>query len=594
MAEEKRDSMALKATGMTGKKRSLSDKKKPSKFSPKKKKKGRREDMRLSKRNAAIEEIERVTLEAKKLSAQVLQKTAKSDQRKENVTELFLLLKGKVRNLAMKHDLCRTIQCCFRFGTDDQKQSILKELKDEIVTLCKGKYSCFMIVAFLRHGSTQHRLFVLKEIKGHMKRLGTHNCGAHVADLALQTTSHDTKQLKSLRTSLWNEFYGQRFAIAVANAGLDLSNSKALKCYDDIDLKTKLAILTDLKQVVLKIADKGLLRYAYAQRLSYEFICKTEPLRSIESEDAQKFYSSSVSSLVPLISEASLAMISTSEGTKCICRTLALSGAKEKKKLIKKWKGHINNISIHEYGYLAIVTALNTTDDTVLLKKFIISELVKERSSEEVLACILDPTGIGRKLYLYLLVSQDKLPRYFSPTEIKVMTPVEGTSKKDPDMRRSELNKQMKDILESCCIENVEQIASDKKGSDVLLHVLSRWWNEDVSKSIVKMVENNMKELLEHPTAQVTIKRAVNIEKEHLEHVENKSDYNMGSEIWKLMKPSVKAWLSINRASFVINSLLEHPETASDVRSSLLKHDNVMKKHEGLASIKVIRKNLKA
>jgi len=446
-----------------------------------------------------------------------------------------------------------------------------------------------MIVAFLRHGNTENRISVIRKLKGKMRRLGTHSCGAHVADLALQQTPQDSKTLKTLRTSLWNEFYGERFSIAVANAKGEVSASNALKSFNNFEPKVQLAVLDDLKRVVMKMADKGLLRYSYVQRLTYEFLVKVEKLRDSSDENAQKFYESTVSALVPLVTEASLAMISTSEGTKSICRVLAISQAKDKKKLLKKWKGHIKNMCVHEYGYLTIITALNVVDDTVTLKKSLLSELAKEITEEEIFASVTDPSGICRKLYLYLTIPYEHMRRYFSKDEIELMTPVKGTSKKDPEMRKNEINGVLKENLESCCIENVVQLAKDKKGSDVLLNVLNRWWNVDLCKAITNAVESEMQNILEHPTGQVTIKRALVLDKERKD---SEKDNVLADTIWKLMKPDVKKWISINRCAFVLNALLEHPCTSKDVKQSLKENETVLKENKELAAVKIIMKVL--
>lgn len=99
---------------------------------------------------------------------------------------------------------------------------------------------------------------------------------------------------------------------------------------------------------------------------------------------------------------------------------------------MKSLKEHLIELCKHEYGHRTIITILDAADDTVLLNKIIISEILKNAKD-------LSTNEWGRKVLLWLVVPEDSA--YFHPEFIKELK--EGressTSKKPVDIRRKEV-----------------------------------------------------------------------------------------------------------------------------------------------------------
>lgn len=68
-------------------------------------------------------------------------------------------------------------------------------------------------------------------------------------------------------------------------------------------------------------------------------------------------------------------MIHTHEGAEAACMIIAYGSAKDRKKSIRAFKGHVEAALRDEWGYLPVATALSVTDDTSLLKKVIITDI---------------------------------------------------------------------------------------------------------------------------------------------------------------------------------------------------------------------------
>ena len=77
-----------------------------------------------------------------------------------------------------------------------------------------------------------------------------------------------------------------------------------------------------------------------------------------------------------LCGEAVLRMIHTHNGCRVGCMVAAYSSPKERKKLLKAMKGHVLKMCLDEFAYITLVKLLAVVDDTQLVQKCVISEMV--------------------------------------------------------------------------------------------------------------------------------------------------------------------------------------------------------------------------
>ena len=100
--------------------------------------------------------------------------------------------------------------------------------------------------------------------------------------------------------------------------------------------------------------------------------------------------------------------------------------------MLKSFKTYVAKICKEENGHLVIMALFDSVDDTVVVKKVIISEMVA--SLEELCD---DP--FGRRVLLYLLAPRS--PAHFSPQFTALLSAGDGNahSKKEPGVRQSEL-----------------------------------------------------------------------------------------------------------------------------------------------------------
>ena len=74
------------------------------------------------------------------------------DERKELVAELFDIISGRVRDFVFKHDSVRVVQCALKCANQQQRKSIVTELRSDIRPLAESKYGKFMVAKMVVEG----------------------------------------------------------------------------------------------------------------------------------------------------------------------------------------------------------------------------------------------------------------------------------------------------------------------------------------------------------------------------------------------------------------------------------------------------------
>lgn len=542
-----------------------------------------------------------------KLTAVTLSKDGREETkaREAEVREIYGTLKGRVLKFAMKHDACRSVQACFRFGDEEVREAVLAELEGKIVQLSKDKYSCFLVIALLRYGDEKHRVKVLNELRGHMVRLATHNCGSRVLQFAFTNCDIDIAKTKRGRALLKKnkeeaaapvlvsvpavlaklrlEFYGPEFAIfgqqteAEAEAKSATNKKRNFKpkpvsaraMFESMDLKKRRASLANLHRIVTKQAEKGILRLDFAHSIARSLVEHCEfNLAEVAKEDPESLEACEESvilrELVPLVAEASLAMISTSDGAGTVARCIAHASAKERKKFVRIFKGHVANLCFHEFGYLAIAALLASLDDTVLLKKNIIPEMIPEDVLANLVASVQVPDAETSARLVYMQTLTEHVKRYFRRVDLETVEPAEGTSKKDAATRVAELKEATAFPLAKALEGNVQGLLEHVQGADLLMEVLAASWASSLMAEVLETIKETPA-VVEKPVPQRTLKRLVAAEGER----QAADRAGFAERLWEILQPQLDSLIEQNTTCFLLVSLVEHSDTAESVQKEI-------------------------
>ncbi|CCG84086.1 protein of unknown function [Taphrina deformans PYCC 5710] len=379
---------------------------------------------------------------SKTLWAQINRKKVPKLERQKIIEELYNLISGSVVDIIFKHDASRVVQACFKYGTEEQRTTILKELKGRLVELSKSTYGKFLVVKMLYYGSAIHREAILSEIHGNVRKLIKHKEAAYVVEDAFREYTTPSQQ-----ESLVSEMYGAEFSV------FESTGSKTLKQLLDESPEKRDTIMKNLWDSIQGSVKKGSIGFTIIHRALISF------LRNANGPEK--------ADVVELIKELLPEIVHTKDGSEVACYVIALSAAKDRKAIMKSFRDHIVKAMCDEYGWMSVISLCMCVDDTVLLTKAYVPDIQKK--------CIdLFEDRSARKVFLYLLGNLQT--RYFTARELAVFAKVQElkqtTSKKDDEQRRKEILQPLGDTLVSALIDNLDGMLNDPNAASLLVEIL--------------------------------------------------------------------------------------------------------------------------
>ncbi|XP_041360109.1 pumilio homolog 3-like [Gigantopelta aegis] len=454
------------------------------------------------------------------------------EKRRKLCEELFKMVSGKMYEFALAHDTARVVQCLVQFGSNEQRTSIMEELKDNIVGMCKSKYAKFVIRKLLKYGTKQQRSFVIKQFHGKVRKLVRHREASEILELAYNEYANAAQRL-----SIMEEFYGPSFT---------LFKNHATKSLDQILTEQpdkKDMILSNMKEALLPLVDKEILIHSMIHRIFFEFF--TYASGKMRSE------------MIELLREHLVTILHTRDGARVAMHCVWHGTAKDRKVIIKCLKTHVLKVCKEEYGHMVMLAIIDVVDDTRLVHKALLDEMLK--SLDEVAQ-----NQYGRKVLIYLLSPRD--PLHFHPDIVHVLQ--EGdkntTSKKDGKVRSQELADYVSSALLQYVVDHSRDLVMNNNTLLFILAVISHARGDPteamlaISKIAAEpFVAGNCDNfhIVEHPAGHLALKRLILNDKERITANE---DVLFSKILLKVVPPgSLKSWAACNRGCFALISLLE-------------------------------------
>ncbi|EEY65784.1 uncharacterized protein PITG_03308 [Phytophthora infestans T30-4] len=500
-------------------------------------------DQKLAKKQRKMQRphYEMVT-RAKQIWNVIRERDVDKNKRATLVDELYTLVKGKIYDVAAKHDASRVIQSLMQHGKPEHRSQIVLEMNEHLVEVCKMQYGCFLVQKMIRYGSVADRTAIVKCLTGHVVQIGTHNIAANVIEYAQEYLK------PSQLTALKLEFYGREFAYFQSESKRNLAD--IIAAHPD----KKADVLKHLTTILNRMVDKQLLGLAFVQSLLWEYMCNAE------HDD--------VMHMVANVRDASLALLATRNGARVVNKCISLGAAKDRKRIIKALKDKVLDACNHPSGYLVIMRIFDVVDDSVLVQKSILAEM-----NDELFSIAMHPSG--RKILLQLLSPLNK--KYLSADDLALLEPPMLPSpedptvmvvnyKKDPDARREELLKGLQPKLEEMCAGNAEALMRSKEGRDVIVEVAKRSENSDLADSVAAAVvaepsDEETEPLHSDANGHYALRRLI-------------KETSLAEPLLAAVEEQFPQWATSNRGSFVVLAFLEAenvPKNATKVVKNALK-----------------------
>lgn len=370
-----------------------------------------------------------------------------ADTRSKLMLEIMQLVNGKWRELVFRHDASRVVQTVFKYADKVLRQEITLALKGNYVALAKSAYGKYLLVKMMHYGSTKVRGDIIDEMHGSFRKLMGHKEGAYV----LEDCYREYATAKQ-RRQIMREFYGSEFAL-FKDAGNDKANlSEIIAEHPD----KRPYLLQNLNKVITQAIGKGSIGFEIVHAMMLEYIRNVD--RNPKSLDRETF--------IDLIADDFVEMVHTSAGSQVASLALAISTAKERKRLLKSLRQFPSKLAKDNFGNIVMMASFMTVDDTKLTHKAFIEV---ESQMTEVLC-----DRFARRPFLMLIVGHNN-KKYFGVLQQKFAEINEFKkefSKKDDDARRIELLESFKPALISSITDHTSELVKESIGMQSVLELL--------------------------------------------------------------------------------------------------------------------------
>ncbi|KAJ3316817.1 hypothetical protein HDU76_001533 [Blyttiomyces sp. JEL0837] len=414
---------------------------------------GREEQKKLLKERKSNKPHASLIGQAKKIWETVRQKRIASDVRAGLMKEMMALITGHVQEVTFKHDAARMIQCCLKYGNQQQRDVIASELKGHYATLSKSQYGRFIVSKILNY-CPKFRGDVIKEFYGQVRKLMRHKDASAVLEEAYSQFANATQ-----RSALMEEFYGPEFRIFKSGG------TKSLATLLSENPSKKPTILKYLRETLDSFLEKG------TANIGPHTIIHRALLDYLQAADQP-----ACADMVETLKDHLVSILHTREGARVAMLTIFHAAAKDRKHILKNFKGFVGKIAREQYGHAVLIAALDSIDDTVLSGKSILGEFLKPvAAATDVSEGVIGPAELlrdrwGSRVVLYLLAGRNT--KYMEGYLIKELGEMDlvkkGTSKKEDLVRRRELLGQWGQAFLDVAVGCVEDLIRSKDGAQVL------------------------------------------------------------------------------------------------------------------------------
>lgn len=394
------------------------------------------------------------------------------DERKQLVAELFNIITGSIKDFVLKHDAVRVIQTAIKYANPEQKRLIAKELKGTYRQLAESRYAKFLIGKLLIQGDNEIRDIIVPEFFGHVRRLIKHAEASWILDDIYRGVA--TRQQKAI---ILREWYGAEFSLfqklATDQASSDLSTILSA------DSSKRAPIMRSLHELINHLIQKKMTGFTLLHDAMLQYFLNVKP----GTEEITDFLE-----LLKEDEEGDLLknLAFTRSGSRVVCLALAYGTAKDRKHIIRAYKDTLQLMAADTNGHIVILAAYEVIDDTVLTSKSIFPELLSkdaDKQTENIVYSANDLNARTTLLYLFQGRSKALFPPSLS-SDLEILAEIDSirrtTSKKDPEVRRTELAKALSPYLLRAIAASAANLVATSFGCQFVTEVL---FNSDGDKS---------------------------------------------------------------------------------------------------------------
>jgi hypothetical protein len=260
-------------------------------------------------------------------------------------------------------------------------------------------------------------------------------------------------------------------------------------------------------------------------------------------------------------------LLSSRDGTFAVIKLLGVASAKHKKNFIKELKGKFFEMAKNSVTMVSLLRLIQTTDDTVLVGKSVLNELVGT-DYEKLKELVFDKTGRIPILYILDGVEFNTGRFYYAPDRQVITESSSKTSLKSSSVKADEICAKLIPSLNKVVKSHIAEIIESDLAKDVLIALLKR--SDEADKSIL------LQSAIAHiacqmfaPSASIS-QPAITTINVLLKEIPSSSNLLLGSIVHSLKSSSDLMPLCNSKAAFVLNQLAKCESVGSHFISLLM------------------------
>lgn len=531
--------------------------------------KKKKKDLKQLRKEKKLVDLYKISIQAKKLSEKLRRSDCTTEERKTLTKELHGLLKSHYNKIIFTHDMSRIIQWILKYCQHDIRNDIFNELKPSLMAMTERIYTRNCIKALLKYGDATLKKNIISEWYGNIVNLMSHRVSAPLVELAYSTWASNEAKI-----NFKQEFYGDMY-----KNDKDKNVEVLSDAYKNAE-GMKSAILSAVKTNIIKILNKKFIDSVLLHTVIWEF------LTNCSNTDRNE--------MIVMLRSFIVNLSKTKFGAKVAMFCIWHGNNKDRKIIMKAMKDNVKSIAMSEHGYMVLLALIDSVDDTVLVRKIILSEILKDLT-EVVL------NEYGKHVILYLVARRD--PHYFPPSMVECLREGDNneTSKKPADVREKELREAIiNTLLESIITETavwlskgstlMVTIAILKVGSGEKLNGAFQAIATFITNAESKIVEEDIEyNIIEHSGLHMMLKKLIKNDKD----LDEKGEITFGSILVDhITKNILEQWIRFNKGCFLLILLIENEPkmVVSNLLSILQELLENIKKEETIGASILLKK----
>jgi pumilio family protein 6 len=350
-----------------------------------------------------------------------------------------------------------------------QRKLIATELKGRFKELAESKYGKFLVAKVIVEGDDDIRAMVIPEFYGSVRKLINHPEASWILDDIYRQVA--TKQQKA---RLLREWYGPEFALFRSDAAEDVTAdlSKIIKESPEKRIPIQSYLLERINQLV----QKKMTGFTMLHDAMLQYFLTIEPGTEEFNDFLSLLIGDNKEEEVDLLKNLAF----TKSGSELVCLALAHASSKERRRVLRSYKDTVELLAYDIHGHRILLTLFEVMDDTREIAQRIYNELVlltngarPEDQDEKIVNLATHHTGHSILLYPFAGGPSRKV---LHPVTFNFMKRIEEirkkTSKKDPQIRMSELVAPLSPVCLHAIEARANDLASSSYGCQLMTEVI--------------------------------------------------------------------------------------------------------------------------